>query len=147
MKQHPELRMSPRGPLARNTRALPNGTLHPGPCASLRPTSRTLGLASLPLDLHPAPSPAPDPGTPKPLARTCSAHAPARTGALRCGVTGPAPPLRLLGAQPCWNSPPGGAGLARLSRATTAAVCPRPSKSHWLLHQGCTFSPNQDGPP
>lgn len=104
--------------------------LAPGPCASLRPASHTLGLVSLPRDLHLASGPAPAPGTPKPLARTCSAHAPARTGAPRSGVTGPAPLLRLLGAQPCRNSPPGGAGLARLSRTTTAFARPRPSESH-----------------
>lgn len=121
------LRMSPRGPSARGTGALPSGTLHPGPWgpfASLRPEFHTLGLASLPRDLHPAPGPAPAPGTPKPLARTCSAHALARTRAPRCGVTGSGAALRLLGAQPDRNSPPGGAGLARLSGGDYSRCAP-----------------------
>lgn len=122
------LRMSPRGPSARDTGALPSGTLHPGPWghfASLRPAFHTLGLASsLPRDLRPAPGPAPAPGTPKPLARTCSAQAPARNRAPLCGVTGPGAALRLLGAQPDRNSPPGGAGLARLSGGDYSRCAP-----------------------
>lgn len=91
--------MSPPVPSAS---ALPSRTLHPGPCASLTPASRTLGLASLPRDLHPAPGSASAPGTPKPLAHTFSAHAPARTREPRGGVTGlaAAPPPSWRAAWP-----------------------------------------------
>lgn len=139
--------MSPRVPSARDTSALPSRTLHPGPCASLRPASRTLGLASLPRDLHPAPNSAPAPGTPKPLARTFSANAPARTREPRGGVTGPGAAPPPLGAQPDRNSPPGGAGLARLSRGNYSRCAPMALGISLLSRQGCPVSPNHDGPP
>lgn len=112
------IRSSHAAPAARATRALPSAILRPGPWrpfGSLGPASRTLGLASPPRDLrlllaqH------------RRLERRSLPLAPAAPSSRSCptrlavGSRGLAPPLRLPGAPPGRNSPPGGAGSARLS--------------------------------